>query len=104
MSGENERRRRNDDSELPGISSVTRTSTGTSSSINMTDGSTTSPLLVLLDGALSRDEARVAEAMHIILHEYKVVVNATTCNHRNSSAIQPNCVNEKATEIGRAHV
>lgn len=80
MNGENERRRRNDDSELPGLN-VVRTTGGTG--IHVTDSSagtnttTTSPLLVLLDGVLSRDKARVSEAMQMILHEYRVVINAT---------------------------
>jgi ankyrin repeat protein len=105
MSGENERRRRNDDSELPRIS-VTRTATTDGS--EGTNAATASPLLVLLDGVLSRDEARVSEAMHIILHEYKVVINATTatkstaairiCHHR-SSAIQSNYDNEAETTV-----
>ena len=84
MSGVNERRRRNDDSELPGIrtgvdgTSATGDTITATTSTGTTTITTSSPLLILLDGVLSRHETRVAEAMHIILHEYKVVIIATS--------------------------
>jgi ankyrin repeat protein len=84
-------RRGNDDSELPRISanaysaySATFGHNGEDSA--QTSSSPTSPLLYLLDGVLSRDETRVAEAMHVILHEYKVVIANTT---RTSSLPSP---------------
>ena len=83
MSGENERRRRNDDSELPGIRG---TSTDMETGVNGGTVPVTSPLLILLDGVLSRYEGRVAEAMHIILNEYKVIINDSINSNSTTTA------------------
>lgn len=95
MSGEHERRRRADDSELPGINVTGNDLIGD----NAGTVAITSPLLVLLDGVLSRFEGRVSEAMHIIVYEYKVVINAA--NNVNSNTSETNMIAVKQNSDGQ---